>query len=567
LALALLLVGAAGAQAATFTVNTTADNAPSPSECSGAAGDCSLRQAIDKSNGTTSDDTINLPAGHYTLTIKGANEDNDQTGDLDINKATGSVTIAGAGARTTTIDATGLGDRVLHVVAGTATISGVTITGGSAPSGGPYPTEQGGGILNYGTVTLIDSRLIGNSAPGSGGDGGGIANPSSTVATPGAKSMTLLRDTITGNTSGEYGGGVDIDAGTASITNTTITNNIGPRDGGGVDIDTGGAVAFVNDTINGNHADAANAQGGGVWIEGSNVSFLNTIVANNTATSGHEDCNDHSSTDLGHNLDSTGTCFVAGTNGDITANPLLGPLQDNGGQTDTEALLSGSPAINAGSNSGCPATDQRGVARPQGPACDIGAYEAAPPIVATGSASAVTTSSATLHGTVNPDNLPTTYHFEWGTTTAYGHSTASLSAGSDYAVHAVAAAISGLAPDTTYHFRIVAANAIGTSLGADRTFKTPKASMRLTVSPRTAVAGHRVCYSFTASSSGHAVSAVTVRFAGHTAHTSSRGKARICVTLRRGTYRAHATKTHYASASATVRVRAAAVRRRPTFTG
>src|SRR5437763_625636 len=165
LAVALLLVGAAAAQAATFTVNTTADNPPTGSECSGAAGDCSLRQAIDKSNATTSDDTINVPAGHYILTIAGADEDSDQTGDLDVNN------------------------------------------------------------------------------------------------------------------------------GTASITNTTIANNTGPDDGGGVDIDTDGTVAFVNDTISGNHADSAD--GGGVWIpSGGSVSFLNTIVANNTAkTAARTDCN------------------------------------------------------------------------------------------------------------------------------------------------------------------------------------------------------------------------------------------------------------------------------------
>jgi hypothetical protein len=559
LAVALLLVGAAGAQAATFTVNTTADHAPSGSECSGAAGDCSLRQAIDKSNGTTTSDTINVPAGHYTLTIAGSGENNDQTGDLDINKATGSVTITGAGARSTTIDAAGLGDRVLQVFAGTATVSGFTITGGSTPSG-----EQGGGIVNDATVTVTNSTFTGNTATGSSnGDGGGIANPDAT-------SMTLVGDTFTNNTAGEFGGGVDIDSGTASITNTTIVGNVGPGDGGGLDIDTGAAVSFVNDTITNNTA--ASGNGGGVWVEGSNVSFLNTIVANNTgSTSGVTDCNDTTATDNGHNLQGTPTCFTSTTNGDITGNPVLGPLHNNGGQTDTEALLAGSPAINAGTNSGCPATDQRGVTRPQGPRCDIGAYEATPPIVTTGSATAVTTSSATINGTVNPDNLATTYHFEWGTTIAYGHTTPSLGAGSDYSVHSVLAAISGLKPATTYHFRIVATNSIGTSVGTDRTFTTPKARMRLTVSPHSARAGHRVCYSFKATSSGHGVKGVKVRFANHTAHTGSSGKARVCVTLKRGTYHAHATKTGFRSVSATVRVRAAATRptgrRAPSFTG
>jgi hypothetical protein len=461
LSAAILLLGAAAASAATFTVNTTADNAPNSSECSGAPGDCGLRQAIDKANNTAGDDTVILPAGHYTLTIAGTDEDSDQTGDLDILD-NGALTLTGAGARTTTIDANQI-DRVLHVVGGaTANMSGVTITGGAASSG------QGGGIDNQGNLTLTDSTVAGN-ATTSADEGGGIGNP-------GTGQLTLTRDTISDNTAGEHGGGVDIDSGTATITDTTITGNTtNDGDGGGVDIDTDATVQFTNDTIASNMA--ANA-GGGVWIEGSNVQFANTIVANNTAVSSGGDCfQSEPPTDQGHNLDTDGSCFTAGSNGDITANPNLGPLQNNGGQTDTMALLDGSPAINAADNSLCPAVDQRGVARPQpaGGVCDIGAYEATPPNAVTQAASGVTVSSATLHGTVNPTNLATTYHFEYGTTTAYGHSSPSQSAGSDFGDHAEFFNVTGLAPNTTYHFRIVAANAVGTSDGVDMTFTTPGA--------------------------------------------------------------------------------------------
>jgi hypothetical protein len=81
----------------------------------------------------------------------------------------------------------------------------------------------------------------------------------------------------------------------------------------------------------------------------------------------------------GHNLDSDGSCFLTAT-GDLPKhNPLLGPLAFNGGPTETQALLAGSPAIDAGATDGCPQFDQRGVARPQGRACDIGAYERVPP--------------------------------------------------------------------------------------------------------------------------------------------------------------------------------------------
>jgi hypothetical protein len=77
----------------------------------------------------------------------------------------------------------------------------------------------------------------------------------------------------------------------------------------------------------------------------------------------------------GHNLDSDGSCFLTATGDLPKRNPLLGPLAFNGGPTETEALLAGSPAIDAGAADGCPQYDQRGVVRPQGAGCDIGAYE------------------------------------------------------------------------------------------------------------------------------------------------------------------------------------------------
>ena len=78
---------------------------------------------------------------------------------------------------------------------------------------------------------------------------------------------------------------------------------------------------------------------------------------------------------MGHNLDSENSCQFNGTGDLINTNPRLGPLQDNGGPTFTHALLQDSPAVDAGDNNGAPATDQRGVSRPQGSTVDIGAYE------------------------------------------------------------------------------------------------------------------------------------------------------------------------------------------------
>ena len=96
----------------------------------------------------------------------------------------------------------------------------------------------------------------------------------------------------------------------------------------------------------------------------------------------------------------------------------------------------------------------------------------AAPVVSSGSASAVSETEATLNGTVNPSEQETSYFFEYGTTTAYGEKTAEASAGSGVSPVAKSATVTGLTPSTTYHFRLVAKNATGTSHGIDRTFKT-----------------------------------------------------------------------------------------------
>ena len=109
-----------------------------------------------------------------------------------------------------------------------------------------------------------------------------------------------------------------------------------------------------------------------------------------------------------------------------------------------------------------------------------------PPAATTTSASSVTGSGATLNGMVNPNGQATTYHFDYGTTTSYGTSTSSASAGSDSTSHAENAAITGLSTSTTYHFRIVATNATGTTNGADLTFTTPT-SAAVTTTPASSV--------------------------------------------------------------------------------
>ena len=131
-------------------------------------------------------------------------------------------------------------------------------------------------------------------------------------------------------------------------------------------------------------------------------------------------------TDAGHNLSSDASCAFTNPASVNNLDPKLGPLADNGGPTLTMALLPGSPAIDAGDTSLAPTTDQRGFPRPFGLAADIGAYESSfivPAEVWTLSATAVTSTNATLNASVYPNGYLTVAWFEWGTTTNYGGST------------------------------------------------------------------------------------------------------------------------------------------------
>ncbi len=373
-ALAALLFGVdsrGAAEAATITVNTTDDELNTD-------GDCSLREAIQAANtdaavdGCTSgsgDDVITLPAGTYTLSVPGTGEDSNAAGDLDI---TSNVTVNGDGANTTTING-GAIDRVLHIVSGTVSVSGVTITNGNAPG------LAGGGILvSSGTsLTVANSTIASNT-----GDlGGGFSS---------SGALTIENSTISGNNA-LVGAGIRMTSGTVTITNTTISGNNASVGfgGGGMLVDAFGAVTvtFSNSTITGNSA----TNGGGIRIlsEGPppEIDLSNTILAGNTTTGSGPDCLG-TITSQGHNLiQNTASCTIAGdTTGNITGqDPLLGSLADNGGPTQTHALRTGSPALGAGSpdqpgsgGKACEATDQRGIARPQGVRCDIGAFEFEP---------------------------------------------------------------------------------------------------------------------------------------------------------------------------------------------
>jgi CSLREA domain-containing protein len=406
--------GAQAAQAATFVVNSTADQPdanPGDHMCTTDAAACTLRAAVQEANADGGANTILIPRGRFRLTIPPSTEagfagqDSAAAGDLDI---TATLTIRGAGARQTVIDGRAL-DRVFSIAnTAAASISDLTITGGDSTGGGTSKEiDMGGAIFNTGTLTLDRVALVGNNADG----GGGV------FSDPGSY-ITIRRSLIADNTAYEAGG-LRFDSG-GEVINSTITGNkllplpsqsyaqdpkllaaLGDEltgYGGGIDHRGGADLTIVNSTITDNHA----IKGGGGLNSGqayaavsdqtaiARVRLLNTIIADNTSSAGPGNCNvqDMVIQSEGHNLDSDGSCFLTAAGDLPKRNPLLGPLAYNGGPTETEALLPGSPAIDAGASNGCPPDDQRGVARPEGSACDIGAYELIPSTTASANARA-----------------------------------------------------------------------------------------------------------------------------------------------------------------------------------
>jgi len=245
----------------------------------------------------------------------------------------------------------------------------------------------GGGIYNEGPMTIDSSTISGNVVSGSSGRGGGI------VSSGGSK-VVIGNSTVSSN-SAAFGGGIYLSGTNAAVLNSTISGNGSDGDGGGVYF-ANGPNGLYNVTIAQNAANAnaerGSAAGGGVFINaGATLYAANSIVAGNVAlipTAGKpindpDQCSGTISS-LGNNLLSdidVSHCTVAGPYN--VASLPLGPLQYNGGPTKTHALPSGSPAINAGNMAGCVdgdgapiKTDQRGVHRPFGSYCDVGAFEA-----------------------------------------------------------------------------------------------------------------------------------------------------------------------------------------------
>ncbi|HSA59373.1 MAG TPA: choice-of-anchor Q domain-containing protein [bacterium] len=302
---------------------------------------------------------------------------------------------------------------------GSLTILNSTISGNTADVDADPDGSQGGGIYTDNYFFLSGSVVRGNISVS--GEGGGIYSDSSNyiiiessviadneasdhdaggIYNTGAP-MIIRNSTISGNRAlgDENGGGTDsIGGGIVSyyplmMSNTTVANNEADGDGGGIYASGGDDHFFNNVTISGNVADqegGADGVGGGIYNDATGVTITNSILADNSDDATAPDCfSDFSAgavfTSLSANLiEVTTGCDVTGL-GLVTGDPALAALADNGGPDAgdpdspepilTSAIAAGSAALDAGDSGTCELDDERGTSRPQGPACDLGAFE------------------------------------------------------------------------------------------------------------------------------------------------------------------------------------------------
>jgi CSLREA domain-containing protein len=392
-AIAGLAMSATPAMATTFMVDSTADAvdaSPGDGTCASTSDGCTLRAAVQEANALAGSDEVDIPAGTYRLTRAGANEDADLTGDLDV---TSPLTVVGADGRSVVITAQypdpthpstdTISDRIFDVLAGgTLALSKATLDAGAADSGGI--------IRAVGPLALTDATV----EDGRANTGGGIWSDAP---------LSLDRVTVAGNSTWSGDGGGLASSGSLTVVNSTFSGNgaWGGHGGGGIAV-TGGTADIVNATLDLNRAftgDPNSAVGGQIYNQGQ-TQMRNSILEHGfpltNSTNGHDlapapNCGGDPLVSGGHNVVDDGSCALGGTS-DRTIDLFLwtgyGPL-DAGGETDVVMPFQapfpelafgpgappGGPAVDIGGES-CPATDQRGVSRPQGASCDAGAYEA-----------------------------------------------------------------------------------------------------------------------------------------------------------------------------------------------
>ncbi|MCJ7513447.1 MAG: right-handed parallel beta-helix repeat-containing protein, partial [Anaerolineales bacterium] len=391
-----------------FFVESTEDGIDSnlgDGVCATALGQCTLRAAVMETNALPTADRIELGPQVYGLSIPGLFEEQATTGDLDIY---GTLTIVGQGMTLTGVDAggTGMGDRAIHVHPGaTFRLEGVDVvnadigmgsngaglrndSGNVVIQGSSFQfnrAHNGAGLMNVGQMVIRNSLIGSNTATDS---GAGVRNDGTLEID---SSSILENDALAGP-----GAGIQ-NHGTLVIRNSTISNNRAGPVGGAIyngygPTSSGASLTINNSTIFGNLAltgGSTEPTTGGIYnVDASSVQLSNSILAwNGVDDSTHVtyvDCLG-TITSRGYNLFSAvDACTLDGdlTGNILTADPGLGPREEDPAHTASFPLLPGSPALEAGSplapgssDAACDPVDQRGILRPQVARCDIGARE------------------------------------------------------------------------------------------------------------------------------------------------------------------------------------------------
>lgn len=359
-------------------------------------------------NEATAGDTVVLAPGVYSRVI---------------NNVTKNIRIYGSSPALSTVDAATLGRAFFFADGTDATLCGLTVTRGNS--------LNGGGIFNgTGNLTLSNVLVTNNVTTGAVmglGAGGGVHNLGGTLTVNNSTfsnnsatrfggaifnftmgNVTINNSTLINNLASISGGAIDTNLSTLTINNSTVSGNTATQEGGGLDLN-GGTIVVRSSTISGNTATIG--AGGGAFaanIAGAfSATFINTTITNNQSAIGgravHNDravnsisfvqsiiASQQSTPNCGtsggpfiannFNLDDGTTCVGVGIDTDFPSeNPNLGPLADNGGPTETHALLPGSQAIDRIANASCSlvSIDQRSLPRPAPPggACDVGSFE------------------------------------------------------------------------------------------------------------------------------------------------------------------------------------------------
>jgi hypothetical protein len=402
LALVVSMWASQAAWAATITVDTTANKRITDSQCS-------LREAIINANRDNQAGSTDCAAGSgidtivfdlgpsATITLRSQLNVTDAE-PLTINGGTADITVSGNDSV-----------RVFQVVEGAKlTLNTLTVSDGLANDSSPF-NNRGGGVENSGgKLTINNSTFSGNSSVGAivgTGLGGAVATQS--ISDRGG-TVIVKNSTFSGNSADGSGGGIYILAATVRVTNSTFSGN-SAQGGAGIENSNFSTLTVTNSTFSGN---SASNNGGAITHGGSQLTVDSSTFAANSAFFGNSIFNRSAANsatlrntivasagancavppgepiaDGGYNIDTGTSCGFSASTSKSNTDPLLGPLQANGGRTDTHALSTGSPAIDQGNSFGTN-RDQRGESRPHdfaeidnatdGDGSDIGAFEVQP---------------------------------------------------------------------------------------------------------------------------------------------------------------------------------------------